>query len=175
MGARDLRRAGHLSKLPADPLLALAPRRGVLLRCAGRNALRRGRGIVSGRLVFGAARGAGRAAGLERASGRLRSFLALSNTGAAAAVVTLVTAYPFGPITALHTGAGLTRMTFGSFAIALTAGAIVRAGAFSFFGSTVAGADGLWLATGLLLGGMALPLAFPRARAWLRGNLPEGA
>ncbi len=131
--------------------------------------------IVSGLLVFGAARWAGRDAVLKRASGRLRGFLALSNTGAAAAVVSLVTAYPFGPITALHTGAGLTRMTFGAFAIALTAGAVVRAAAFSFFGSTVAEGDGIWLATGLLLGGMALPLVFPRARAWLRGDLQVGA
>ena len=59
-------------------------------------------------------------------------------------------------------------MVFGTFAVAVIVGATFRAAAFSFFGSSLAVGEGVWLATGLLLAAICLPLLFPRARTWLR-------
>ena len=123
---------------------------------------------LAGTLVFGLARWAGRDAVLKYTTGRATRFLARTNTGAAALIVMFVTAYPFGPTLPVHASAGLTRMVFGSFAVAVIVGAALRAAAFSFFGSTLAVGEGVGLATGVLLAAICLPLLFPRARTWLR-------
>jgi uncharacterized membrane protein YdjX (TVP38/TMEM64 family) len=131
---------------------------------------------LSGTLAFAAARWAGREAVLASVPPQMRWALDAAGSRAGAAVLFVGTAWPVGPITAYHAGAGLTRMPLAIFFASLAAGSLVRAAIYAAFGSSLAEAES-WhlLAAGtLLLAATALPLAHPRSRAWLRARLGPG-
>lgn len=87
------------------------------------------------------------------------------------ALVGLATAYPLGPLTAVHVAAGFTSVRLVPFVVALVLAAPVRAFAYSWFGSTLL--DSFTLEHWLLLGALTIvlvgPLAFPGVRRWLLG------
>jgi uncharacterized membrane protein YdjX (TVP38/TMEM64 family) len=131
---------------------------------------------LSGTLAFALARWAGRETVIASVPSQMRWALDAAGSRAGAAVLFVGTAWPVGPITAYHAGAGLTRMPIAIFLASLAAGSLVRAAVYAAFGSSLAEADG-WelLAAGtLLLVATALPLVHPRSRAWLRARLGAG-
>lgn len=137
-------------------------------------ALYGGLGIVlSGSIAFAVARYAGREAMLARIPPNLHWALRAGGGRAGATALFLGTAYPVGPITAFHAGAGLTAMGIGAFLPTLAAASLVRAGLYTWFGSALVGGDGWKLAAAgaLLLATLLLPLAHPRGRAWLRAHI----
>lgn len=84
-------------------------------------------------------------------------------------VVGLVTAHPIGPMTPIYWGAGFASIPAVSFLLAVALTAPIRAGAYSFFGSTLLdpGTPRFWVATVLLVLAGVLPLAHPGVRARL--------
>ncbi len=107
----------------------------------------------------------------------LRHRLAQGGTRGGAAALAVATAYPVGPMSLFHGAAALTPMPILVFWIATFFAGLVRAGAYSWFGSSLV--DGDWLqaaiAGGLMLAVLA-PFAHPRFRAFVRRQfeLPEG-
>jgi len=87
-------------------------------------------------------------------------------------LVLLATAYPFGPLTAVHVAAGFTSVRLVPFVLALLLAAPVRAFAYSWFGSQLLESFSLelWLALGALTIALLGPLAFPSVRRWLLGT-----
>lgn len=81
-------------------------------------------------------------------------------------LVAIVTAHPIGPMSPLHWASGLTKISVFVFLAALALGALMRAFAFSFFGSAVLdpGSRDFYLATGLLTVVAFAPLAHPGLR-----------
>ena len=132
---------------------------------------------ASGCLAFGAARWLGREAVASKIPSALHGAFDLAGSKAGAAMLLLGTAYPVGPITAYHAGAGLTAMAFPVFVAALACGSIIRSATYTFFGSSLA--EGDWeriLAAGAVLATLTLlPLAHPRGRRWLRERMARSA
>lgn len=125
--------------------------------------------IVSGGLAFGLARWVGREAVLSNVPENMRWAFSAAGSGAGATVVLVGTAYPVGPITAFHAGAGLTAMAIPIFLLALAAGSVVRAAIYAYFGSAILEGDWRILAAGaVLLIAATAPLLHPRGRTWLR-------
>ncbi|HEV7735384.1 MAG TPA: VTT domain-containing protein [Candidatus Binatia bacterium] len=81
-------------------------------------------------------------------------------------VIGISTAHPFGILSPFHWAAGLTSLSFASFAVALVLGAPVRAFAYAVFGSTLAdtGSDSFILASVALAAIILVPLAIPSVR-----------
>ena len=81
-------------------------------------------------------------------------------------LVALTTAHPVGPMSPFHWGAGLSRLAFLPFLVAVLLAGPVRAGAYSFFGANLldAGSTRFWLAAALLLAVALLPLLHPAIR-----------
>ena len=81
-------------------------------------------------------------------------------------IVGAVTAYPTGPMTPFHYGAGLSSISVLAFALAIGVSAPLRAAAYSFFGSTLLapGSPEFYAATAVLVGFVVLPLLHPRLR-----------
>jgi uncharacterized membrane protein YdjX (TVP38/TMEM64 family) len=102
--------------------------------------------------------------------GPYRPLLELARSKAGAGFVVLASGYPVGPIGVVHLGAAIAGMALATFALAVAAGSLVRAAIFSFFGSALGEGENLLLASVLLVGAAALPLAHPRVRQWLRAN-----
>lgn len=131
--------------------------------------------LGSGGLAFGVSRWAGRDAVLRMMTPRLHRALDLAGSRAGAILIFLGTAYPIGPITAYHAGAGVTLMRVPVFFLALAPGAAIRAATYTWFGSSLA-EGGMWeiTAAGALVALLtALPLAHPRGRDWLRERLAD--
>lgn len=126
--------------------------------------------VLSGSLAFAVARYAGREAVLANIPPSLHRVMDASSGRAGAAALFLGTAYPVGPITAFHAGAGLTAMSIPVFLGTLGVASLLRAALYSTFGSSLVegGARDLLLATAALAAVTLLPLAHPRSRAWLR-------
>ncbi len=126
--------------------------------------------LVSGTLAFCLARYAGREVVLASVPPTLHRVFEAGSSRAGVTALFLGTAYPVGPITAFHAGAGLTAMTLPVFWLVLALGGLIRSGVYTVFGSSLVAADGraLLLASLLLAGVCALPFAHPRGRAWLR-------
>jgi uncharacterized membrane protein YdjX (TVP38/TMEM64 family) len=125
--------------------------------------------VVSGCVAFGLARWVGRDAVLSSVPENMRWAFSAAGSGGGAAVVLMGTAYAVGPITAFHAGAGLTAMAIPVFLTALSAGAVVRAAIYAYFGSAILDGDWRILAAGaLLLAAAAAPLLHPRGRTWLK-------
>lgn len=128
---------------------------------------------LCGAMVFGLARWAGREAVLANVPPSMRWALDAAGGRAGGLVLVVGTAWPVGPVTAYHAGAGLTRMPVALFAACLALGALLRGSIYAFFGSALAEAEAweMVVAFSLLLGATALPLVHPRSRAWLFARL----
>jgi uncharacterized membrane protein YdjX (TVP38/TMEM64 family) len=134
---------------------------------------------LSGLVAFGLARYLGGDALRGRVSPGLQRALNLASRRTGALVVAIGTAYPVGPLTGYHIGAGLTCMSLSLYLTALALGSLIRASIFTFLGSRVAevGIRDAWPAF-LILAVLCLPLLHPGARSWvankLRGGPSEG-
>ena len=123
---------------------------------------------LSGLVAFGLARYWGGDALRKRVSPGLQQFLDVASRRTGALMVTIGTAYPVGPLTGYHIGAGLTCMSLSLFLSAVALGALIRATLFNFLGSRVAelGVRDAWPAF-LLLAVLCLPLLHPGIRGWV--------
>jgi uncharacterized membrane protein YdjX (TVP38/TMEM64 family) len=134
---------------------------------------------LSGLMAFGLARYLGGDTLRKRVPPGLQQVLDVASRRTGALLVTIGTAYPVGPMTGYHIGAGLTRMSWSLYLSALVLGALIRAALFSFLGSRVAelGVREAWPAF-LILVALLLPLLHPRVRSWaanrLRGSSDDG-
>ena len=83
--------------------------------------------------------------------------------------MTIGTAYPIGPLTGYHVGAGLTSMSLSLFLLALALGSLIRAALFTLLGSTIAelGIRDAWPMISILAL-FFLPFLHPRARDWVK-------
>jgi len=121
--------------------------------------------VVSGLMKFGIARTVGREWLREQLGTRFeRAEARIAKLGPV--LVGVGTAYPVGPLSPFHWGAGLSPISLTSFAVALVLGAPVRAFAYSYLGASLVDvrspAAAMW--AGLLAIAVALPLAVPRVR-----------
>ena len=90
-------------------------------------------------------------------------------------VIALMTGHPMGILTPFHFAAGVTRITWLRFLLAVGPAAIVRAACFSFLGANLLdpGSPQLWIASGILVALAFLPLAHPGLRARLLQLTPK--
>ncbi len=121
--------------------------------------------VISALMKFGLARGIGRE-WIARQQGERFRKLERRAEGVGPWIIGAITAYPTGPMTPFHYGAGLSSISLLAFALAIGLAAPLRAGAYSFFGSTLLapGSAEFYVATGLLVGFVVLPLLHPRLR-----------
>jgi uncharacterized membrane protein YdjX (TVP38/TMEM64 family) len=124
---------------------------------------------ISGLLFYAGSRWAGREAIESRVPDKLKPVLDLADTRLGGLIVALGTGYPFAPATAYHMAAGIAGMSLPLFAGALVLGAFMRAGIYTWLGSSVAegGLVGLAETTAILAVVLLMPFAFARSRAWL--------
>ncbi len=127
---------------------------------------------LSGLMAFGLARYLGGDTLRERVPSGLQQALDVASRRTGAIVVTIGTAYPIGPLTGYHIGAGLTSMSLSLYLSALVLGALIRASLFTFLGSRVAelGIREAWPAFLIVLL-FFLPLLHPRIRRWVGNRL----
>jgi uncharacterized membrane protein YdjX (TVP38/TMEM64 family) len=125
---------------------------------------------ITGMLTFLIARYGAR----EFVKGRIskRFELMMNNAGnrSGAVAIAILTAYPIGPLTPVHTLAGVTPMPALLFFMVLSLGSLVRAACYTYFGSSLitGGIQPIIEASALLLSIICLPLLFPKCRAWLK-------
>jgi uncharacterized membrane protein YdjX (TVP38/TMEM64 family) len=128
--------------------------------------------IVSGMGKFGVARALGRDLVRRRFGAQLQWFeTRIERLGPV--VIGLSTAHPFGILSPFHWAAGLSSLSFASFAVALVLGAPVRAFAYSVFGSTLTDtdSDSFVLASVVLVAIIVVPLAIPGVRRKLLARI----
>ena len=127
---------------------------------------------LSGLMAFGLARYLGGDAVRKRVPPGLQQALDVASHRTGALVVTIGTAYPIGPLTGYHVGAGLTRMSLSRFSFAVVVGSLIRAALFTFLGSRVAelGIREAWPSF-LILAAFFLPLLHPRVRGWVTDRI----
>lgn len=84
-------------------------------------------------------------------------------------VIAFMTGHPMGALTPFHFAAGITRISFPIFLVAVLPAALFRAACYSFLGANLMepSSPRFWVATGLLLLVSVLPLAHPGLRARL--------
>jgi len=121
---------------------------------------------ISGSMMFFLARGIGRGWVRRQLSDRFRGFEEKVEA-AGPMLIGLTTAHPMGPMSPFHWVAGISSIRPGQFLVALGLAALVRAGACSYFGSTLLdiGSRDFYLATSLMLVAVVLPLAHPGLRS----------
>lgn len=130
--------------------------------------------IVSASLQFGAARVFGDEWVRPRLGEHGRAMEEHLNR-AGPWVVALATGHPAGPMTPVHIAAGLSSMHALGFGLAVLLAGPVRAGTYSFMGSSIVE----WgfvrsLTVAAVLGALALlPLLHPRVRSWIFGPLVD--
>jgi uncharacterized membrane protein YdjX (TVP38/TMEM64 family) len=129
---------------------------------------------LSGIMHFTLARGIGRAWIQRRYGKRLRRFEGRVQR-AGPLLVGLVTAYPSGPMTPFHWGAGLSSLGIAPFLVAVAIGGSIRSLAYSFFGSTVLdlGSPRFYAAAALIAAAVILPLTHAGLRRRLFGEPEE--
>jgi uncharacterized membrane protein YdjX (TVP38/TMEM64 family) len=142
---------------------------------------------LSGIMAFALTRWLAGAGIRRRVPAGMQRTLDVAGTRGGAAILALATAWPVGALALYHAAAGLTRMGFPLFLVALGVGSVPRAWTYSYFGSSLV--EGRWLHVGLAAGILALavlPLAHPEVRRFLRrqfevepdrgpGDAPPGA
>jgi len=126
--------------------------------------------MLSGVLLFGVARYAGRDTIERRVGRRGRKLLELASQRRGAIALALAAGHPLTPLSPLQASAGLTAMPLATFIPAALVGGTLRASTYAFFGDAMVELEGrqLALAVALVLGVVALPLALPSGRRWLR-------
>ena len=127
---------------------------------------------LSGLMAFGLARYLGRDILRKRVPPGLQQALDIASRRTGALLVTIGTAYPIGPLTGYHIGAGLTSMSWSLYLWALLLGSLIRASLFTFLGARVAelGIREAWPAF-LILVVFFLPFLHPRVRSWAATRL----
>lgn len=125
---------------------------------------------ISGLITFQLARVAGRESVHRKIPERLRPIIARAGERPGAVFIAVGTGYPIGVLTAYHALAGVTPMKFRVFAFALALGATARAATYAYFGNSLMAGELklVVIATGVILGLLALPLAFPAGRAFFK-------
>jgi uncharacterized membrane protein YdjX (TVP38/TMEM64 family) len=117
-------------------------------------------------VLFGAARFMGRDWVLPRLEARYPDFEERART-TGPLLIALMTGHPMGVLTPFHFAAGVTRMSFPVFLLAVLPAAVFRAGCYSLLGAHLLepGSPRFWVATLVLLVAALLPLAHPGLRA----------
>jgi uncharacterized membrane protein YdjX (TVP38/TMEM64 family) len=105
---------------------------------------------------------------------RFEGALRAARSWRGAATLAVVSAYPVGPQTPVQLAAALAGMGLVTFLASVGAGAMLRAGLFSWFGSSLLQGERALLASGAILVVVTLPFVHPRSRAtllsWFRGS-----
>lgn len=131
--------------------------------------------ILSGTLYFSVARWLGGDVIRNQVPAGLRRTLEMASSRGGATLLGVATAYPVGILAAYHAAAGLTRMSFAVFWLALVPSCFIRAWLYAYFASSVA--EGRWnhvaIATAIF-GALMLPLAHPRVRAIVKRQFQIG-
>ena len=142
----------------------------------GLGALVGGAGLMlSGLFLFALARYTGRES-IERHIGkRGRALLDFTSRRQGAVALALASGYPLAPLSPLQAAAGLTAMPLASFVVAAFVGGTIRASTYAFFGNAMLELENHQLASALVLVLVlvALPLAIPGGRRWLRQLFPN--
>ena len=142
----------------------------------GLGALVGGAGLMlSGGFLFGLARYAGRDS-IERHVGTQgRALLEFTSRRRGAVALALASSYPLAPLSPLQASAGLTAMPLASFIVAAFVGGTIRASTYAFFGNAMLELESYRMAGAvvLVLILVALPLALPGGRRWLRELFPR--
>ena len=123
----------------------------------------------SAAILFVIARLVGRDVIARRIPERLRPMLDAASSNIGVAFLAVGTGYPLGPISAYHSIAGVTGMPFLKFLLAVSCGAPVRAGTYTYFGSSLitGDIDRILVASGVLGLSALIPLLFPKPRSWV--------
>jgi len=126
--------------------------------------------MLSGLGVFLIARYAGRESIERRISARGLRLLKFATHRSGAATFAIACAYPLLPLTPIQAAAGLTPMPTGYFIMAAFVGGSIRASIFAYFGNALVNFSWIDMAysAGLFALILAIPLAFPNGREWLR-------
>ena len=126
--------------------------------------------MLSGLAVFLAARYAGRESVERRIGARGRRLLDFATRRSGAVTFAIACGYPIMPLTPIQAAAGLTPMPAAYFITAAFVGGSIRALIYAYFGNALV--DSTWMslvyAAGLFALAVAIPLAFPTGRSWLR-------
>lgn len=142
----------------------------------GLGALVGGAGLmVSGVFLFTLARYAGRDSIERRMGEKGRALLEFTSRRRGAVALALASGYPLSPLSPLQASAGLTSMPLGSFVLAAFVGGTIRASTYAFFGNAMLEFESHQLIGALVLVVVivALPLALPGGRRWLRELFPR--
>jgi uncharacterized membrane protein YdjX (TVP38/TMEM64 family) len=137
----------------------------------GLGALVGGAGLmISGVALFLLARYAGRESVEHRIGRRGRALLELAAKRRGAVALAIASSYPLSPLSPLQASAGLTAMPLTSFIPAAFVGGTIRALTYAFFGDAMIDLETHQIAGALVLVliVVALPLALPGGRRWLR-------
>jgi uncharacterized membrane protein YdjX (TVP38/TMEM64 family) len=128
---------------------------------------------LSGLGVFVAARWSGRETVERHVPERLRPILQITGSRTGALFMAVGTGYPVGPITAYHAVAGVSEMSLPAFGLAVTVGALIRAGTYTYFGSSLLRGDltQMLAAAFVLTAVLVVPLLFAPTRRWLAAAL----
>ena len=126
--------------------------------------------MISGLILFIAARYAGRDVIEKRLGSRVKQLLDFANRRSGAAALALACGYPISPLSPLHAVAGWTPMPMPNFMAAAFAGGLIRSAVFAYFGNAMM--DASWSALLAPLAVLALilvvPLATKSGRNWLK-------
>jgi uncharacterized membrane protein YdjX (TVP38/TMEM64 family) len=120
---------------------------------------------LMGLLQFLLVQVAGAEALRARVPARFAGALRAARSWRGAATLAVVSAYPVGPQTPMQLAAALAGMGLVTFLASVGAGALLRAGLFSWFGSSLVEGERVLLVAALLLVVVALPFLHPRSRA----------
>jgi uncharacterized membrane protein YdjX (TVP38/TMEM64 family) len=114
-----------------------------------------------------------------RVPARFESALLAARSWRGAATLAVVSAYPVGPQTPVQLAAALAGMSLVTFLVSVAVGGMLRAGLFSWFGSSLLEGEGALLVGAVLVVVVALPFLHPRSRAtvlsWVQPKEKEGA
>lgn len=126
--------------------------------------------MLSGLALFLAARYAGRESVEKRIGPRGRRLLDFASHRSGAATFAIACGYPLIPLSPIQAAVGLTPMRTAYFIVAAFVGCSIRASVFAYFGNALVDSSwiGLVYTVGLFAVAVAIPLAFPSGRAWLR-------
>jgi uncharacterized membrane protein YdjX (TVP38/TMEM64 family) len=129
--------------------------------------------MISGLVLFLAARYAGRDVIERRLGDRVRGLLDFTSRRSGAVAFGIACGYPISPLSPMQAAAGWTQMAVGHFIASAFIGGAIRASIFAYFGNALLQASWASLAAPVAVFGFALaiPLAFPSGRAWLRDLL----
>jgi uncharacterized membrane protein YdjX (TVP38/TMEM64 family) len=126
--------------------------------------------MISGLILFIATRYAGRDSIERRIGTRAKRILEFASHRSGAMTLAIACGYPITPLSPIQAAAGLTPMPVRNFIVAAFVGGSIRASIFAYFGNSLVNAtlSNMLTASGAFLLMLAIPLAFPTGRAWLR-------